>query len=907
MPKQKQKGITFGYCDPNTGQRVYPAMTDLLPEQLPPPQSTSAAPDSDMYVNVTCVPPVGQATSVARDQDSVHFSVLLETSDRSLANDPDTKVAICHNHAGGDWAELLLAPTDEFDHVLFADAKNVTRRWYTGELTGKPHDCPIVSFTVKFQTGSSSGWKWIRDQTSLRDGTLHYQSSHNDLEFTNLFQGTSSDLDIRKVTAETADTKLYSVTASIKPASGKDSGYSKHDLGIPKDYSRWFALVRLWSPWLAPRHGSHKFSADKDAVLASFLRHDGAHVVCLAISGVDDVLTVFTADGSGNVVIQGRNDRETEGTSRVVVAIAASFEVANAAVMYHARKVVAGYESMSGELQAETKALMDKDCKAEWLEEWYDGFTYCTWNGLGQDLTEAKIHEALESLKKENIIITNLIIDDNWQSLTEGDSQFKKGWVEFEANKKGFPRGLKATCTDIRKAFPNIINIGVWHAILGYWGGIAKDGKIAKEYKTIAVEKEKGVAAGTFHVVAGEDAQRMYNDFYSFLSECGITSVKTDAQFFLDLILHAPDRRNLTTEYQDAWTIAHLRHFSSKAISCMSQSPQILFHSQLPTNKPRLLVRNSDDFFPEIPASHPWHIFCNANNSLLTQHLNVLPDWDMFQTSHPWAGFHAAARCVSGGPIYFTDYPGKHDIELIHQMTARTPRGKTVILRPHTVGKSLNPYVGYEEQVLLKVGTYVGYAKTGTSIVGIFNCVQRPLTEFVRLDEFPGTEEGSYVIRSFHSGRVSKPMHRGQKSALVALDVDVQGWEIFSAYPVREFETRKSGKVGVANLGLLGKMTGAAAVSGNDAYVEKEKGRLRLWTSLKALGTLGVYLSGAETRSIDDDVLVLLLGKPIPRDCVSWQQEPGGGVLRVDVEKAWDDSGAKAGWNNEVSLEIFVA
>ena len=30
----------------------------------------------------------------------------------------------------------------------------------------------------------------------------------------------------------------------------------------------------------------------------------------------------------------------------------------------------------------------------------------------------------------------------------------------------------------------------------------------------------------------------------------------------------------------------------------MSQIPQILFHSQLPTNKPRLMVRNSDDFFP---------------------------------------------------------------------------------------------------------------------------------------------------------------------------------------------------------------------------------------------------------------------------------------------------------------------
>lgn len=461
-------------------------------------------------------------------------------------------------------------------------------------------------------------------------------------------------------------------------------------------------MVRLWSPWLAPRQGRDKFHLDKDAVLAAFLRHDGAHVVCLAISGVEDVLTVFQHDDDGNVVIHARNDRETEGTSHVVVAIANTFEVANAAVMYHARKIVGGYDSATGQVEVETKALMEKNVKAEWLEEWYDGFTYCTWNGLGQKLTVDKINEALESLKNAGIIIENLIIDDNWQSLTEGKTQMERGWTDFDANKEGFPQGLKHAVTDIRKKHPNINHIAVWHAILGYWGGVAEGGNIAKNYKTTTVQKEPGVAEGEMLVVDGSDAQRMYNDFYAFLDDCGITGVKTDAQFFLDMIVDAPDRRSLITEYQDAWTIAHLRHFGSRAISCMSQSPQLLFHSQLPTNKPRLLVRNSDDFFPEVPASHPWHVFCNAHNSLLTQHLNVIPDWDMFQTSHEWASFHGAARCVSGGPIYFTDYPGKHDIKLINQMTARTTRGKTVILRPHNVGKSTNAYAGYEDHSLKK-------------------------------------------------------------------------------------------------------------------------------------------------------------------------------------------------------------
>ena len=139
----------------------------------------------------------------------------------------------------------------------------------------------------------------------------------------------------------------------------------------------------------------------------------------------------------------------------------------------------------------------------------------------------------------------------------------------------------------------------------------------------------------------------------------------------------------------------------------MSQIPQILFHSQLPQNRFAILVRNSDDFFPEVEASHAWHVFTNAHNSLFTQHLNILPDWDMFQTVHDYSGFHAAARCVSGGPIYITDVPGKHNVGLINQMTGQTTRGKTVIFRPN-VGKSLDAYVGYEDEVLLKVGTYHG-------------------------------------------------------------------------------------------------------------------------------------------------------------------------------------------------------
>ena len=222
----------------------------------------------------------------------------------------------------------------------------------------------------------------------------------------------------------------------------------------------------------------------------------------------------------------------------------------------------------------------------------------------------------------------------------------------------------------------------------------------------------------------------------------------------------------------------------------------------------------------------------------------------MFQTSHDYAAFHAAARCVSGGPIYITDVPGQHDIDLIHQMTGKTPRGDTVILRPHTVGKTTQAYNAYDDTVLLKVTTYVGMAHTGVSILGVFNCTPKPVSELIALDAFPGAEKGTYIIRSHTDGQVTEPTSVATNKAFVHLDLPIRGWEILSAYPLLDLELKRGqdseakgpSKISVANLGIVGKMTGAAAIISADAYVDRNSGRLRVWTSCKVLGTFGEFL-----------------------------------------------------------------
>ncbi|KAJ5446339.1 Aldolase-type TIM barrel [Penicillium cf. griseofulvum] len=337
----------------------------------------------------------------------------------------------------------------------------------------------------------------------------------------------------------------------------------------------------------------------------------------------------------------------------------------------------------------------------------------------------------------------------------------------------------------------------------------------------------------------------------------------------------------------------------------------------MPTNKPALPLRNSDDFFPDIIASHPWHVFCNAHNALFTRYLNVLPDWDMFQTSHTYASFHAAARCVSGGPIYITDEPGKHDLTLLDQMTAPTVKGTTVILRPSVIGRTIDIYHDYNEGHVLRVGSYTGWAKTGSGIMGLFNIQSAEASIIVSLMDFPGIHEdseGQYIVRAHSSGNISPRMRPLTNDSLVSVVLEPKGWEILTAYPTRSFSLMASHYghstggclTHVAVLGLLGKMTGAAAVVTSDVSVV-ENGRLRLDISLKALGTLGIYFSDLQDKSIEQNFMVMILGRPIPQNTVWKQGGENGNVLAIDILAAWKSMALDSGWSNEAFVQVFVS
>ena len=271
---------------------------------------------------------------------------------------------------------------------------------------------------------------------------------------------------------------------------------------------------------------------------------------------------------------------------------------------------------------------------------------------------------------------------------------------------------------------------------------------------------------------------------------------------------------------------------------------------------------------------------------------------------------------MSGGPVCITDEPAKHDLDVINQIAAPTISGTSVTLRPSVVGRTLDVYHDYKERHVLRIGSYTGWARTGSGIMGLFNVQSSEASCIVPLIDFPGIHSdssGQYVVRAHTSGNITEGMRPLDEDSLVAVRLAPSAWEILTAYPTRAFtlkgshgcNSRDGGLTHVAILGLLGKMTGAAALVNSDIFLV-ENGRLRFDINLKALGTLGVYISDLQDRTIARNFMVCISGHRVPRKTVWKEGGHEGKVLAVDVLSAWKAMGLDNGWSNEIFVQVFV-
>lgn len=805
---------------------------------------------------LACDPPLGAATVISAS--SVQFHVAIDITEH-----PNSSLGVyVWYEAVAGWRELQLQPAAPRD-------QSPPRLKFEGRLEKHEIDLDVARYTLRVTVDGLSSW--ANDFDHQQDGLLVFQTGlplerfHN---FSVLFSGSDESWDFDLVTRDSTKDCVTWIGHSLVPEStGEVSSLTKSDLGLPLRVLKWFSIVRHSTPWLGPRQGDSNFHLDKPGVAASFLREDGLHVVVLPVNGIPGTLVTLESGELGNVFVAVRNDLPESQKVPIVISAAKSSDNAFKCAVSAASRLLLRSDSIED--------ADENTANGPPLEEWYDGFSYCTWNGLGRELSEQGILDAIGTLSDHGIAISNLVIDDNWQSLdTQGASDtFAFSWREFEATKPNFPHGLAHTIQKIRDSHRSIRHIAVWHGIFGYWGGISPTGHIAKCYATIQAQRqsiEPYMAGGAITIISPTDIHQMYDDFYKFLVGCGVDSVKADNQYYPDYLDRAQDRRTTMYAYQDAWLSAATKHFGHRAISCMSQTPQILFHSFIrPSGRPPYLVRNSDDFFPDELSSHSWHLFSNAHNAVLTQHLNLLPDWDMFQTAGAFPALHAAARCLSGGPICITDVPGDHDLDIINQITGLDSEGRLKILRPRIKGRATEVYNKAQGDRFLRIAA----AHHKSVFLGLFNLGTDKRMEIVTTRCFPDLDaQHGYIVKSHIKDKI---YDFSRNTGLLDVSISPMDFEILTAFPISRIGTLR-----YVILGLRGKMTGAAALATTPTLHKEDGLNEFLGISLKALGSLDIWLKD-ESREIPHKPLKAeIFGHPVHSSSV-------GDVYSFDLVNTW--------------------
>lgn len=354
------------------------------------------------------------------------------------------------------------------------------------------------------------------------------------------------------------------------------------------------------------------------------------------------------------------------------------------------------------------------------VPDFCDRFGWCTWDAFYQEVSHDKVREGLERFRDGGVEPRWLILDDGWQSVRRMPTGEKR-LVSFLANDK-FSGDLAATVDMAKREF-SVERFLVWHTMVGYWGGldggslpgydvreqVRRFGEGILEQRPTFNEQWWGAVVG---LPAGDKAARFFDDYHAALARAGVDGVKVDSQSVLEGVATGQGGRvPLTAAFRAGLEESVEKHFEGRLINCMSNGQETWY-----AGKQSTLLRSSIDFFPSFPESHGAHLYANAQVGMWFGHF-MLPDWDMFQSGHEWGAFHAAARAVSGAPVYVSDKPGVHDFELLQKLVCSDGS----VLRCDGPGVPVASCLCWDptrDDVLLQIRNQNGKA----AVVGVFNC-----------------------------------------------------------------------------------------------------------------------------------------------------------------------------------------
>uniref|UniRef100_A0A6N2NEF2 Galactinol--sucrose galactosyltransferase n=1 Tax=Salix viminalis TaxID=40686 RepID=A0A6N2NEF2_SALVM len=381
--------------------------------------------------------------------------------------------------------------------------------------------------------------------------------------------------------------------------------------------------------------------------------------------------------------------------------------------------------------------------------------------------------------------------------------------------------GMKAFTRDLRTKFKGLDDIYVWHALCGAWVGVRPgstnlNSKIISCKLSLALDGTMTdlalvkIVEGGIGLVHPDQAGDFYDSMHSYLANAGITGVKVDVIHSLEYVSEDYGGRvELAKCYYKGLSDSLSKNFKgSGLISSMQQCNDFFFLGTRQISMGRV----GDDFWFQDPNGDPmgvyWlqgvHMIHCAYNSMWMGQI-IKPDWDMFQSDHLCAKFHAGSRAICGGPVYVSDSVGGHDFELIKKLVhpdGTIPRCQDSALptRGHLFRNPL-----FDKKTILKIWNFNKYG----GVIGAFNCqgagwdpkeqrikgyseCYKPISGSVHVTdiEWDQKKEAARMRQAeefiVYLSQAEELLHASPQSEAIQITIQPSSFEIFSFVPVKK-------------------------------------------------------------------------------------------------------------------------
>ncbi|MGV9172078.1 MAG: Sip1-related alpha-galactosidase [Promethearchaeia archaeon] len=541
---------------------------------------------------------------------------------------------------------------------------------------------------------------------------------------------------------------------------------------------RFTALYRPQLYWFRPWFGTHPSEIPSRSIILWYERNDGLIVTLIPL--IDKGYNLYLNGKKEGLEVMADNNCES-GKIKVLTGLYIAIGENLYEMLEQASKAICKFIDVG-------KLRKDKE-----VPEWAEYLGYCTWNTFYRKVNQEKLIRMVNTIVKEKgIKLGFVILDDGWQQ-----TRFRK-LLDKGVNRK-FPDGLDNTIELIKDKF-KVPYFLVWHTLQGYWFNIAihcspygEEFKLTKNLAHYGASYPKSnyklklewglnklLKIFRFHlgVLYPEQMKKLWNDYHGWLASQGVDGVNVDNQSGTEVQTYNMGyQANMMREYHRVLEESVSQHFSPYSmINCMSQNTNVLYQLEKST-----ITRNSDDYFPEKERAQCQHIIYNAYNNLWCGKF-ALPDWDMFQTEHPWGEYQAAARAISGSPVYFADDFKQVNRDVLQKLAL--PDGRVLrCKRPALLAQEnlfKNPV---KPGRALKIFNYNRY----NSVVGLFNamCKNETQTSFSPqlVEEInKKSKETNFAVYRF---KVAK-LKRFQLNNSMEINLEIKGFELFTVAEIKK-------------------------------------------------------------------------------------------------------------------------